>query len=89
MLRDELSQISASGLVVSDEEMEPGLVTIAAAVRDESGEAHAALGLSAMTSTITVESFVSALGPHLQSAADQISARLGYRRADERARGAG
>ena len=89
MLRDELSQISASGLAVSDEEMEPGLVTIAAAVRDESGEAHAALGLSAMTSTIAAESFISALGPHLQSTADQISARLGYRRAHERPRGAG
>jgi hypothetical protein len=32
---------------------------------------------------ITLEELVDALGPHLVSTADRISARLGYRRDDE------
>jgi len=33
---------------------------------------------------ISLEEMVDALTPHLVSTADRISARLGYRRADER-----
>jgi IclR family transcriptional regulator, pca regulon regulatory protein len=88
VLRKELSQVSESGLAVCDEELEPGLGMIGAAVHDGTGEVCAALGLSAMRSRISAESLASGLGPHLQSAADQISTRLGYRRPDERGRAA-
>jgi DNA-binding IclR family transcriptional regulator len=87
-LRRELSQVRTSGLAVCDGELTAGRVAIAAAVRDERGDVYAALGLSAGGSRITAEGLASELGPHLLSAADQISAQLGYRRADERARAA-
>lgn len=40
----------------------------------------AALNLEADASMITHEELANALGPHLVSTADRISARLGYRR---------
>ena len=43
----------------------------------------AALNLEADSSLISLEKMVDALGPHLVSTADRISARLGYRRDDE------
>jgi IclR family transcriptional regulator, pca regulon regulatory protein len=85
-LREELSQICRSGLAVCDGELTSDAVMIATSVRDERGDIRAALGLSALRSRITAEGLASALGPHLSSAADQISARLGYRRVDEQAR---
>jgi IclR family pca regulon transcriptional regulator len=84
MLGEELLVIRESGLGVCDEELEVGLVGVAAVVRDERGEVCAALGWSARRSSITVERLADGLGVHLLSAADQISARLGYRRSDER-----
>ena len=36
---------------------------------------------------ISLEGLVGALGPHVIAVADRISARLGFRRADERAEG--
>ncbi len=85
-LREKLWGVCESGVAVCDGELMSDVVMIAAAVRDVHGEVQAALGLSAMKSRITAESLASALGPHLLSSASQISARLGYRRADERAR---
>ena len=87
-LREELLAVRESDLGVCDEEMASGLVGIAAAVRDERGETCAALGLSAAGSGVALERLVDGLGSHLLSAADQVSARLGYRRADERGRAA-
>ncbi len=43
----------------------------------------AAVNLAAHSSMISLEELVDALGPHLVSTADRISARLGYRRDDE------
>jgi IclR family pca regulon transcriptional regulator len=85
-LRDELAGVRENGIAVCDGELSSDLVEIAAAVRDERGDIRAALGLSTGASKITAETLASALGPHLLSTANQISARLGYRRADERAR---
>ncbi len=83
-LRDELETIAQDGIASSGEELLAGLVAIAAPLRCESGEVVAAAGMAAHSSTISRQGLVEQLGPHLISTADRISARLGYRRADER-----
>jgi IclR family pca regulon transcriptional regulator len=85
-LRVELEQISEEGFAVNDQELVEDVHAIAVPVRAVSGKVAAALGLSADISTISLEELVDALGPHLVSTADRISARLGYRRHDELAR---
>jgi IclR family transcriptional regulator, pca regulon regulatory protein len=83
-LREELDEILAAGFAVNDEELAAGLYAIAAPVRNEAREVVAAVNLSAHSSMISLEEMVDALGPHLVSTADRISARLGYRRDDEK-----
>lgn len=83
-LREQLEAIVEDGLASSHEELVAGLVAIAAPVRCESGEVVAAAGMGAHSSTISREGLIDQLGPHLISTADRISARLGYRRDDER-----
>jgi IclR family transcriptional regulator, pca regulon regulatory protein len=82
-LREELDEIAAAGFAVDDEELAPGLYAIAAPVRNEAREVVAAVDLAAHGSMISLEELVDALGPHLISTANRISARLGYRRDDE------
>jgi IclR family pca regulon transcriptional regulator len=84
-LRDELESIPAEGIARSSERLAPGLLAIAAPVRVDSREVVAAVGMAAHHSMISPEGLVEHLGPHLVSTADRISARLGYRRDDERA----
>jgi IclR family transcriptional regulator, pca regulon regulatory protein len=84
-LRTELEQIRESGLAVDDEELAAGLIAIAAPVRNQARDVVAAVNLAAPSSLITLEELVDALGPHLVSTADRISARLGFRRDDETA----
>ncbi len=83
-LRAELDQISETGFAVDDEELAAGLFAIAAPIRNEGRDVVAAVSLAAHSSMIALEEMVDALGPHLVSTADRISARLGYRRDDER-----
>jgi IclR family pca regulon transcriptional regulator len=82
-LRDELEHVRDAGFAVNDEELASELFAIAAPVRDAGREVVAAVGLSAPSAMISLEEMVDALSPHLVSTADRISARLGYRRADE------
>jgi len=82
-LREELEEIGAAGFAVDDQELAADLYAIAAPVRNESREVVAAVNLAAHSSMISLEELVDALGPHLVSTADRISARLGYRRDDE------
>ena len=82
-LRVELEHVLEEGMAVNDEELSLGLVSIAVPVRDESREVVAGVGLAAYASMISVEEMVDRLQPHLFAAADDISARLGYRRDDE------
>ena len=82
-LREELDEVAAAGFAVDDEELTAGLYAIAAPVRNEAREVVAAVNLAAHSSMISLEEMVDALGPHLVSTADRISARLGYRRDDE------
>ncbi|HTZ63118.1 MAG TPA: IclR family transcriptional regulator C-terminal domain-containing protein, partial [Solirubrobacteraceae bacterium] len=82
-LREELEEVREAGFAVNDEELAPELYAISAPVRDES-QVVAAVNLAAHSSMISLDELVDALGPHLISTADRISARLGYRRDDER-----
>jgi IclR family transcriptional regulator, pca regulon regulatory protein len=83
-LRAEFDQILEEGLAVGDEELAPEVYEIAAAVRGEQRETIAAVSMAAHSATISLEQLVGYLSPHLVSTADRISARLGYRRDDER-----
>jgi DNA-binding IclR family transcriptional regulator len=83
-LRDELEQVLDAGFAVNDQELAAELYSIAAPVRNEAREVLAAVNMAAHGSMITLGELVDALGPHLVSTADRISARLGYRRDDER-----
>jgi IclR family transcriptional regulator, pca regulon regulatory protein len=82
-LRDELDGVHQAGFAVNDEELAPELHAISAPVRDEANEVIAGVNRAAHASMISLERLVDALGPHLVSTADRISARLGYRREDE------
>jgi IclR family transcriptional regulator, pca regulon regulatory protein len=82
-LNQELREIRETGIAVSDEELLPGLIAIAAPVRDTAREVVAAVGMTADHSVIDLEALARELSPHLISTADRISARLGYRREDE------
>ena len=82
-LREELDEIQAAGFAVNDQELAADLYAIAAPVRNEARDVVAAVNLAAPSSMISLEELVDALGPHLVSTADRISARLGYRRDDE------
>lgn len=53
-------------------------------MRAEAREVLAAVSMQAHSSMISLKQLVEHLGPHLISTADRISARLGYRRDDER-----
>jgi IclR family pca regulon transcriptional regulator len=82
-LREELDEVLAAGFAVNDQELAADLYSIAAPVRNEARDVVAAVNLAAHSSMISLEEMVDALGPHLVSTADRISARLGYRRDDE------
>jgi DNA-binding IclR family transcriptional regulator len=83
LLRDELDEIQAAGFAVNDQELAEDLYAIAAPVRNEARDVVAAVNLAAHASMISLEELVEALGPHLVSTADRISARLGYRHKDQ------
>ncbi len=85
-LRSELDRIRGVGLVVAEEEFAAGVYEIAAPLRSAS-EVVAGIGLEAHSSMVSFVELVGALGPHLLAAAGRLSARLGYRRADERSGG--
>jgi IclR family pca regulon transcriptional regulator len=83
LLQIELERIREDGFAVNDEELTPGLHSIAAPIRTESREVVAAANMAAHSSMISVQDLIDHLGPHLIATADRISARLGYRRDDE------
>ena len=82
-LRTELEHVLEEGIAVNDEELAKELHSISAPVRTESREVVAAVNIAAHSSMISLEELVDALGPHLVATADNISARLGYRRDDQ------
>jgi len=78
-LRAELERTLDADIALEDQENAPGLIGIAAPVRNQSKQAIAAIDVTAHTSTIRVEELADMLGPQLLATADRISARLGYR----------
>lgn len=83
-LRDELNEVIEANFAVEDEELAKDLYSIAAPVRNDAGETVAAVGMEADRSMISLKELVDGLGSHLITTADRVSARLGFRRRDER-----
>jgi IclR family transcriptional regulator, pca regulon regulatory protein len=86
-LSRELAQVRAKGLAVNNEELAAQIVAFARPVRNEAGDVVAGIGLAAHSSAITLQQLVDALDHQLIATADRISARLGFRREDERRAG--
>ncbi len=82
-LRQEIKEVAETGFAMEQETRRTGLLAIAVPVLNENSETVAALSLEAPASQISIEAMADRLLPHLQVAADQISARLGYRRPDQ------
>jgi IclR family transcriptional regulator, pca regulon regulatory protein len=83
LLQIEFERIREEGFAVNDQELTPGLHSIAAPIRSDSREVVAAANMAAHSSMISLQDLIDHLGPHLIATADRISARLGYRRDDE------
>jgi IclR family transcriptional regulator, pca regulon regulatory protein len=75
LLRD-LERVRRTGVAVNDEELENALRSIAAPVRARSGEVVAAVNVAIPWSPVPMSELVSRLGPLVQAAASEISARV-------------
>ncbi len=73
-----LAVVRQRGCAVEDEESEPGMVCVAAPIRDDSGVVVAAVGIAG-PATRLVRKSIAAVTPHVIAAAEQVSVRLGYR----------
>jgi len=77
-LREELAKVRARGYAIDDEEYEPGVRSIAAPVRDDTGNSVAAVGVTGPAHRLT-KSRLAIIGRHVDAAAKAISLRLGAR----------
>ena len=77
-LRAELAGVRARGYAVTDEELEPGLVAVAAPIYGYDGRVVAALSVSAPASRMARDGLVAAASQCVEEAAG-LSAVLGYR----------
>ena len=82
-LADELDGLRDESVAVDDEEHAEGVLMLAAPVRNEARVVVAAIDVVVPAAAMSVGALVDALGPHVIATADQVSARLGYRRDDE------
>jgi IclR family pca regulon transcriptional regulator len=76
-LREQLKKIPMLGYAVSDEEFFPGTRSLAAPVRDESGEVVAAVNLSIYNAVLSVAELVD-FYPLVGATAEKVSRALGY-----------
>lgn len=76
-----LAEVRRSGIAVNDEELAPGLRSIAAPVRDRSGAVVAAVNVAVhlTTWTASIDSLTARIEGPLRRSAAEISARLGHR----------
>jgi IclR family transcriptional regulator, pca regulon regulatory protein len=76
-----LAKVRQAGLAVNDEELAPGLRSIAAPIRDRSGHVVAAINVAVQLTTWTAsaESVIAKLSGPLRRTATDISHQLGYR----------
>ncbi len=77
-----LRRIQQTGVAVNDEELAPGLRSIAAPVRDGSGRVVAAINIAVHLSiwNAPIDSIGHRLDGPLRRTAEEISVRMGYRR---------
>lgn len=76
--RRALERVRAQGFAVNDQELELGLRSVAAPVRDETGRAVAAVNVSASTGRVSFSELERGIAPRLVDAAAAISASLGW-----------
>ena len=88
-LRAELAKVRSQGWALVDQELEEGLRSIAAPIRDRSGETVAAVNLSAHASRMSIEHGRRKLVPQLLATAARIEADLRVAQADRPRRSAG
>jgi IclR family acetate operon transcriptional repressor len=88
-LRADLAGVRGRGYAVTDEELEPGLIAVAAPVRGYDGAVVAALSVSAPVNRMNRDAAITAAG-HCTDEAAALSAVLGFRqRASKQNRKAG
>jgi IclR family transcriptional regulator, pca regulon regulatory protein len=75
-LRVELEQVREDGWAVGDEELAPGVRTIAAPVLSPEGEVIAAIGMPVPADAFTRDELLEVLGEPLKAAAKRLSAAL-------------
>ncbi len=76
MLRTELDQVRADGYCVVDQELEEGLRSLAAPIRDRDGTVVAAVNISTQAARYSTEAVHDVLVPAAVATADAISADL-------------
>jgi IclR family pca regulon transcriptional regulator len=79
-----LATVRQTGVAVNDEELAPGMRSLAAPVRDRTGEVVAAINVAVHLSAApsSSEALAARLEPPLRRTAGEISRRLGYRAPD-------
>jgi IclR family transcriptional regulator, pca regulon regulatory protein len=75
-LREEIERVQEDGVALSDEELAPGVRSIAAAVKDSSGGQRLAVDVNVPAGAYTAEQLRARLAPLVSSAAQDISAEL-------------
>lgn len=75
-LREELLRIRKQGWALINEELEEGLISLAAPITTRKGSAMAAINVSTHTSRMSVDTMQSVVLPRLQKTARQISERV-------------
>jgi DNA-binding IclR family transcriptional regulator len=73
-----LREVAKQGYAVDDEELDPGVRSLAAPVRDYSKRVVAAVGLLGPASRLVPERIEAELLPLVVEAATRLSQRLGY-----------
>jgi IclR family pca regulon transcriptional regulator len=81
-LRAELAKVRRQGWALVDQELEEGLRSIAAPIRDRDGQTIAAVNLSAHASRLSIENGRRKLVPPLLATAARIEADLRSARSD-------
>ncbi len=78
-LRQELTLVRAQGFAVVDEELEIGVRSVAAPLRDRRGRAIAALNIGAQAGRVSMDRLLGEFVPQLLAAATDITALLARR----------